>query len=82
MVTVAGAVDPPRGALTVHLTYTPVSGPPPTPAAVSHDVLANAAGTFSDMFDRQNWSWSVVAAVDADELYSDAVSAPCAIPIP
>jgi hypothetical protein len=82
IVTVDGTVDPPRGGLTVHLTYTPVNGPPPMPAAVSHDVMTNAAGTFSDLFDRQSWSWSVVAAVDADELYSDAVSLPCSIPIP
>jgi hypothetical protein len=83
-VTVAGAVDPPHGVETVHLTYTSGPGPVlPAGTVVSHDVSTDAAGgTFSDQLDRQGSPWSVVASLDEDELYSSAVSLPCAIPIP
>ena len=81
-VTVSGAVDPPRGGLTVHLTYTSVAGALPPGTVVAHTVTTLATGTFSESFDRNGNSWTVVATVDEDELYSAAISGSCSIPIP
>ena len=81
-VTVSGSVTPPRMGLTVHLAYTAVMGAIPAGTLIQHTATTLATGTFSDSFNRQDTAWNVVASVDADQLYSDAVSAACAIPIP
>jgi len=82
VVTVNGSVAPPRMGLTVHLAYTAVLGAIPAGTVIQHTATTLATGTFSDSFNRQDTAWHVVASVDADGLYSDAVSASCSIPIP
>ncbi len=82
-ITVAGTIDPLRAGITVHLTYTAVSGSPTVAvgAVQTQNVSTGAAG-FTTSFDRQGSSWTVVATLDEDELYSSAVSGSCGIPIP
>ena len=82
VVAVNGSVSPPRMGLTVHLKYTAVMGLVPAGTIVNRTATTLATGTFSDSFNRNDTAWTVVASVDADSLYSDAVSASCSIPIP
>jgi type VI protein secretion system component Hcp len=82
MVSIKGALSPARSGAKVTLTYTPVSGPPPTPAPVVDTVTTDAAGNFGENFDRNNHSWSVVASIAEGDGYAAASSPPCAVPIP
>jgi hypothetical protein len=86
VVTVKGALSPPRGNAGLTLTYTPLNGPLPLPAPVVDTLSTNAAGTFEEGFDRQRegkpYSWEVVATIAAGEGFAAAQSPACAIPIP
>lgn len=86
VVTVNGALTPPRGGVTVTLTYTPVNGPLPLPSPIVDPVTTTATGNFGENFDRQregkDYSWNVVASVPAGDGYAAASSPACAIPIP
>jgi hypothetical protein len=86
VVVVSGALAPARGGAKVTLTYTPVSGPPPLPSPIVDSVTTDAAGNFSENFDReqggQPYSWSVVASIAEGDGYAAAQSPACAIPIP
>ena len=86
VVVVSGSLSPARGGAKVTLTYTPVSGPPPLPSPVVDSVTTDAAGSFSENFDREPagkpYSWNVVASIPEGDGYAAAQSASCAIPIP
>jgi type VI protein secretion system component Hcp len=82
VVSIKGALSPARSGAKVTLTYTPVSGPPPTPAPVVDTVTTDAAGNFGENFDRNNHSWNVVASIAEGDGYAAASSPACAVPIP
>jgi type VI protein secretion system component Hcp len=82
VVSIKGALSPARSGAKITLTYTPVSGPPPTPAPVVDTVTTDAAGNFGENFDRNNHSWNVVASIAEGDGYAAASSPPCAVPIP
>lgn len=79
-VNVAGAISPARANVPVTLTYTPLLGPP-TPV-VTQTVMTDAAGNFSDTFERQSNDWNVVATVAPTEEFDAAASTACHVPIP
>jgi type VI protein secretion system component Hcp len=81
-VAIKGSLSPARSGAKVTLTYTPVSGPPPTPAPVVHTVTTDSAGAFGENFSRNGYSWSVVASIAEGDGYAAASSPPCAVPIP
>jgi type VI protein secretion system component Hcp len=85
-VVVSGSLAPARGGAKVTLTYTPVTGPPPLPSPVVDVVTTDAAGSFSENFDRElggkPYSWNVVASIPEGDGYIAAQSPACAIPIP
>jgi type VI protein secretion system component Hcp len=86
VVVVNGSLAPARGGAKVTLTYTPVTGPPPLPSPVVDAVTTDAAGNFSENFDREQggkpYSWNVVASIPEGDGYAAAQSPACAIPIP
>jgi type VI protein secretion system component Hcp len=82
VVSIKGALSPARSGAKVILTYTPVSGPPPTPAPIVDTVTTDAAGNFGENFDRNNHSWNVVASIAEGDGYAAASSPACAVPIP
>jgi hypothetical protein len=82
VVAIKGSLSPARSGAKVTLTYTPVSGPPPTPAPIVDTVTTDAAGNFGENFDRNNHSWSVVASIAEGDGYAAASSPACAVPIP
>jgi type VI protein secretion system component Hcp len=86
VVVVSGTLTPPRQGASITLTYTPVLGPPPLPYTTVHTVTTDAAGSFSDTFDRQQggipYGWSVVASIAEGGGYAAAQSQSCSIPQP
>lgn len=86
VVAVTGSLGPARGGVPVSLEYVPTSGPAPLPATIVHSLLTDAAGNFSENFDRHqggnDYSWTATASVAEGGGYVAARSSPCAIPIP
>lgn len=82
-VSVDGHLTPARAGINVALRYTATAGAaPPAGTTVDHTVTTNAAGAFTDTFDRQASAWSVVASVAADDIYMAASSGACTVPVP
>ncbi len=75
---VTGALNPARPGVDVHLTYTPL----PSGTPVERTVTTDAAGGFSDTFDRQSSAWSAVARIDAGAGFAAATSSACSLLIP
>jgi hypothetical protein len=80
-VTVDGDLSPTRGNVSVKLTYTPGLFGPPT-SAVTQTVTTDAAGHFTDQFNRQSNDWDLVASVAEGNGYAAAQSATCHVPTP
>jgi hypothetical protein len=63
-----------------------LNGPPPLPSPIVDTATTTATGAFEEAFDRRrngsDYSWEVVAAIDAGEGYAAASSTSCAVPIP
>lgn len=81
-VSVDGTITPPRPGVTVALRYTAVAGSVPAGTIADRTATTNAAGGFTDSFDRQNTAWSVTARIDEGGGYTAATSGACAVPIP
>jgi hypothetical protein len=83
IVMVSGSLAPARGGAKVTLTYTPTS-PPPAPSPIVDSVTTDAAGNFSENFDREQggtpYSWNVVASIAEGDGYAAAQSPSCATP--
>ncbi|HEY5333812.1 MAG TPA: type VI secretion system tube protein Hcp [Solirubrobacterales bacterium] len=86
VIAVTGSLSPARAGVPVSLEFVPTSGPPPLPAPIVDSVLTDAAGNFTEDFDREqggvDYSWGVTASVAEGGGYLAAASASCAVPIP
>jgi hypothetical protein len=86
LVEVTGSLTPARANVPVSLEFVATGGPQPFPAPIVATATTDAAGEFSDDFDRQqggvDYAWSVVASVAEGGGFLAAHSGSCAIPIP
>jgi hypothetical protein len=85
VVAVTGSLSPARAGVPVSLEFVPTH-PFPLPAPIVDSVLTDAAGNFTDDFDREqggvDYGWGVTASVAGGGGYLAAASAPCPVPIP